>query len=437
MTTSNSTLADDRVVAPDWAELDRAHVWHPYTQMLTAPTPTPIVRAEGAYLYTADGRRIIDAVSSWWVTLHGHAEPRIVAAIAAQASVLEQVIFAGFSHEPAARLAARLAERLPGDLNRVFYSDDGSTAVEVALKICVQFWSNRGERRRRFLALEDAYHGDTFGAMSVSERSVFTAHFTPMLFDVTRLPFPGTPESEAAMLERASEELRRGDVAGVIVEPLLLGAGGMKMWRAEILAELAGLCRANDVPLIADEVLTGFGRTGRMFAVEHAGIVPDIVCLSKGLSGGFLPFSATVCRDYLYEAFLDEDRGKTLFHGHSFTADPLGCAAALASLDIFDHDPVEGRIAAIADVHRERLAAIAGHPRVADTRMLGTVAAFDLKTDSGGYLSDASGRLAPRALEAGILLRPLGHVLYLLPPYCISNQDLHDVYDFIADNLDG
>lgn len=432
----NQFQPDDHDLLPDWVTLDRAHVWHPYTQMLTAPAPTPIVRAEGAYLYTADGGRIIDAISSWWVTTHGHAEPRIVAAIAEQAARFEQVIFAGFSHEPAARLAARLADRLPGDLNRVFYSDDGSTAVEVALKICVQFWANRGEERRRFLALEDAYHGDTFGAMSVSERSVFTAHFTPMLFDVSRLPFPGTPEAEETMLVRAAEEMGRGDVAGVIVEPLLLGAGGMKMWRAETLSELAGLCLRHGVPLIADEVLTGFGRTGRMFAVEHAGIVPDIVCLSKGLSGGFLPFSATVCRDYLYEGFLDQDRSRTLFHGHSFTANPLGCAAALASLDIFDHDPVEERIGGIAQVHRERLDALSGHPRVVDARVLGTVGAFDLRTDSGGYLSDVSARLARRALDAGILLRPLGNVVYLLPPYCISKQDLHDVYDFIADNLD-
>lgn len=419
----------------DWIELDRRHVWHPYTQMLTAPQPIPIERASGAYLYTPSGRRIIDAISSWWVTLHGHAHPAIGAAIARQAAELEHVIFAGFTHEPAARLAARIAAILPEDLDRVFFSDNGSTAVEVALKMAVQYWANRREHRRRFLALDGAYHGDTFGAMSVSARSLFTRPFDEMLFEVERLPFPSEGEGAGLMLARAASELASGRIAGVIVEPLLLGAGGMRMWKEDTLQSLARLCREHGVPLIADEVLTGFGRTGRMFACERAGVVPDIVSLSKGLSGGFLPFALTVCRAPIYEAFLSEDRTRTLFHGHSFTANPLGCAAALASLDIFESEPVFERIAAIELIHRERLSDLSARTGILDPRITGTIAAFDLPAAQSGYLSEAARGLAADAFTAGILLRPLGDVVYLLPPYCISHQDLHRIYDFFLDHL--
>ncbi len=426
--------SNEDILTENWQELDRRHVWHPYTQMMTAPAPIPVEYAEGAYLVTPEGKRIIDAVSSWWVTLHGHAHPRIAEAIAEQAKKLEQVIFAGFTHEPASRLAAKLADILPGDINRIFYSDNGSTAVEVALKMCIQYWSNTGETRRTFIALEGAYHGDTFGAMSVSERSVFTAHFDALLFNVQRLPFPD-PEMEgeaARMLSEARRLIANGDIAGVIVEPLLLGAGGMKMWRPEVLAELAELCHENGIPLIADEVLTGFGRTGTMFAVEQAEIVPDIICLSKGLTGGFLPFAVTACRDYLYEAFLDTDRSKTLFHGHSYTGNPLGCAAALAGLEIFEHEPVFERMAMIEQMHRRLLQKIGSIPAVTRTRVLGTVAAFDISTDDEGYLSAATGDLAVKAMEHGILLRPLGNVVYLLPPFCITETELEYIYDFIA-----
>ncbi|MDB5035388.1 MAG: adenosylmethionine-8-amino-7-oxononanoate aminotransferase [Chlorobi bacterium] len=418
-----------------WVEMDRRHVWHPYTQMLAAPAPVPIARGEGAYLITGDGRRILDAISSWWVTLHGHCHPHIVSAIARQAAELEQVIFAGFTHQPAARLASELAGILPGDIDRVFYSDDGSTAVEIALKMCIGLWANRGERRGRFLALEDAYHGDTFGAMAVSERSVFTRQFSALLFDVTRLPFPADGEPEERFLTAAADELRKGDVAGVIVEPLILGAGGMRPWSPGALARLAALCRANGVPLIADEVMTGFGRTGTMFAVERAEIVPDIICLSKGLSGGFLPFAVTACRPWIYEAFLSDDRSRALFHGHSFTANPLGCAAALASLELFRTEPVMERIASIEAVHRERMAALAASGAVADARVLGTIAAFNLRSDTTGYLSNAAARIVRRGFERGFLLRPLGDVVYIMPPYCTSSHDLHRLHDFLADEL--
>lgn len=418
-----------------WTSLDRRHVWHPYTQMQTAPDPIPVAGGDGAWLLLSDGGRILDAISSWWVTLHGHAHPRIAGAIAEQAMKLEQVIFAGFTHEPAARLAAKLASVLPGDIDRIFYSDNGSTAVEVALKMCLGYWSNRGETRRRFLALDGAYHGDTFGAMAVSARSVFTRQFESLLFDVARLPFPATAEDEERMLAAARNEMASGDVAGVIVEPLLLGAGGMRIWSSGSLARLSALCGEHGIPLIADEVMTGFGRTGRMFAVEHAGIVPDIITLSKGLSGGFLPFAVTACRPHIYEAFLSDDRSKALFHGHSYTANPLGCAAALASLEIFEEEPVFERIGMIESIHRERLADLAARTSIICPRLLGTIAAFDLPAPATGYLSDVAAAIVRRALDRGILLRPLGEVLYIMPPYCITSDELHGIYDFLLAEL--
>lgn len=417
----------------DWIALDRRHCWHPYTQMQTAPAPLPVVRGEGAHLVTSDGRRILDAISSWWVTTHGHAHPDIARAIAEQAGKLEQVIFAGFTHEPAARLAAKLASILPGDIEKIFYSDDGSTAVEVALKMCIGYWTNRGEMRGTFLALEDAYHGDTFGAMAVSARSVFTRSFDRHLFEVTRLPFP--TDGGERLLATAEEAMRAGDVAGVIVEPMVLGAGGMRFWSAETLAALGELCARHGVPLIADEVMTGFGRTGRMFAVEHASLVPDIICLSKGLSGGSLPIAVTACRPHIYEAFLSDDRAKALFHGHSFTANPIGCAAALASLEIFEREPVMERIATIESIHAERLAELASAAPIRNPRHLGTIAAFELPAPEGGYLSDVAAGIVRRAIDRGYLLRPLGDVLYIMPPYCITSEDLHGLYDFLTDEL--
>lgn len=425
--------------ASDWPALDARHVWHPYTQMATASPPHAVLRGEGAYLYLSDGRRVFDAISSWWVTLHGHAHPHIAAAIARQAAVLEQVIHAGFAHEPAALLAARLAALLPGDLERIFYSDDGSTAVEVALKMCVGMWSNRGERRTRFLALDGAYHGDTFGAMSVSARSVFTRSVERLLFETVHLPFPagdGAGEDGAALLlERADAELRRGDVAGLIVEPMVLGAGGMRVWSAAALRGLAGLCRSHGVPLIADEVMTGFGRTGRMFAVEHAGVVPDIICLAKGLTGGFVPLAVTACRAWIYDAFLSDDRARMLFHGHSFTANPIGCAAALACLEVFAREPVMERAAAIERVHNGRMAGLAARFDIRSPRVIGTIAAFDLPGDAG-YLGEDGARLARYAFERGVFIRPLGDVVYLMPPLCTTVHELNELYDILIDGLE-
>ena len=404
-------------------------IWHPYTQEATEPPPIPIDQGKGAYLYTRDGRRLIDGISSWWVNLHGHGHPLIAEAIAAQACKLEHVIFAGFTHEAAEELAKRLARILPAELDRVFYSDNGSTAVEVALKIAIQYWYNQGQtKKHRIVALEHAYHGDTIGAMSVSADSPFTA-----AFEVLRLPVFRV--RNAAELEELVSK-REDEIAAMIVEPLVQGAGGMKMYPASELKRFQQLCAEHSVLLIADEVFTGLGRTGRMFACEHAGITPDLMCISKGLTGGFLPFAVTVCRSEIYSAFHSTDRSRTFFHGHSYSGNPLGCAAANATLKIFETEPVFERITAIERIHEARLADFRQHPTVVDARMLGTISAIELRSGDAGYLSSVRSRLYNFFIEHGVLLRPLGNVVYIVPPYVIRQDDLHYTYEIVGKALD-
>jgi adenosylmethionine-8-amino-7-oxononanoate aminotransferase len=422
-------------------ERDRAHLWHPYTQMQTAPPPLPIVRGEGVYLFTEDGRKILDGISSWWVNIHGHSHPDLNRALADQARELEHVMFAGCTHPPAVDLAERLVARLPAGLNRVFYSDNGSTAVEVALKMAWQYWRNQGQPQRRvFLTLHHAYHGDTVGAMSVSGESVFTGVFSPLLFPVARAHAPycyrcplGLERASCAIEclgDLANQLQTLGDgVAAVIVEPMIQGAGGMIVWPREFLSGVRRLCDEHGTLLIADEVFTGFGRTGRMFACEHAAVAPDIICLSKALTAGYLPLGATVTTEAVYEAFLSDDRGRTLFHGHSFTGNPLACAVAIASLDLFARYDVLGRVGRIERQLREGLSPLSDHQRVGDVRVIGGVGAIELVSDkrtrsAGGYLDDIGPRLTAAFLDRGLLLRPLGNVLYVMPPYVITESEL-------------
>lgn len=417
-------------------QADLRTVWHPYTQHAIMDAPIEVVRAEGAYLYTRDGRKLFDGISSWWVTAHGHSHPSIAAAIAKQAATLDQVIFTTFTHEPAALLAAELLDVVPRGLSRVFFSDDGSTAVEAGIKMALQYHANRdhanrGQTRRLVVALDNAYHGDTFGAMSVSAASVFTAPFESHLFEIARLPDPNDGDTLAAF--DALLESRGDELAALIVEPLLMGSGGMRMYDATVLTGLFERARARGVLCIADEVLTGFGRTGPMFACEIASVSPDILCLSKGITGGMLPLGATLATEEIFASFLSDDRRRTLFHGHSYTANPIACAAARASLALFDEES-HTRRTTIARVHAERMAKIAAYPTVTNPRLLGTIAAFDLDT-GGGYLSPVGRELTAFALDHDVFMRPLGNVVYLLPPYCSTADDLHNAYSVLEQFL--
>lgn len=389
------------------AERDRKVLWHPYTQMQTAPAPLEIVHGRGVWLYTADGRKILDGISSWWTNIHGHSHPKLNEALAKQARELEHVIFAGCTHAPAVELAEGLLRVLPQGLARVFYSDNGSTAVEVAIKIAVQYWRNLGENRTKFAVLEHSYHGDTVGAMSASERGPFTAAFAPLMFEVERFS--------------SLEALKGNRYAAVMIEPMLQGAGGMIVHSPEFVRGVRDLCSRYGTLMIADEVLTGFGRTGKMFACEHAGITPDIVCLSKGLTGGYLPLGATMTTQTIYDAFLSDDRAKTFFHGHSYTANPLACAVACASLQLFDEEPVLERVARIERQMRDGLVSLRSLPHVADVRVLGDVGVVELR--GGGYLDRLGPKLAAEFLKRGLLLRPLGNVVYFMPPYVISEEE--------------
>ncbi|TGG86698.1 MAG: adenosylmethionine--8-amino-7-oxononanoate transaminase [Aphanocapsa feldmannii 288cV] len=412
------------------------HLWHPYTQPATADPPLRVVAGHGAELELEDGRRLIDAISSWWVTLHGHGHPLVAEAIADQARRLEQVIFANFSHGPAERLAERLVGHWPW-LERVFFSDNGSTAVEVCLKVALQSWVNRGEPRQRVVAFEGAYHGDTFGAMAVGARGLFSAPFEPLLFEVARAPWPATwlgdqavEAREAAALTELERLLAQEPTAAVILEPLVQGAGGMAMVRPAFLQRLEGLVRQAGALLICDEVLVGFGRVGAVSASVRAGLRPDLVALSKGLTAGFLPMGVSLASGALYGDFLGSQPNRTLFHGHSFTANPLGCAAANASLDLLEHPEAAHRD--FEARHRPRLRALAKLPGLQHPRLCGTIAALDLQVDRPGYLNQAGQQVRRACLEQGVFLRPLGHVLYLLPPLCLDNAQLDRCYEALA-----
>ena len=407
-------------------------IWHPFTQHgLGEPIPL-VARSEGAALFTADGRRVIDAISSWWVTTHGHCHPRIMAAIAEQAQKLDQIIFAGWTHEPAEEVARELLAIMPPELTRVFFSDSGSTSVEVALKMALGFWRNRGEERHRILVLEHGYHGDTVGGMSVGARGVFNQAYAPLLFDVGTIPFPGgDPQPSYDALEA---ECTAG-AAAFILEPLVLGAGGMLMYPPAVLAEFAAICRRHDVLLIADEVMTGWGRTGTLLACERAGVVPDILCLSKGLTGGAVPLAVTLASEPIYRAHLSDDRARMFFHSSSYTANPLACAAAAANLAIWREEPVLDRIGLLASRQAERLARIAANPAVENPRQLGTITAFEVRSPVAGYLSDFAPRLMAFCRERGVLLRPLGNTVYVMPPYCIDEADLDAIYAVIEEGI--
>ncbi len=410
-------------------------VWHPFTQHALAPQAIEIARGQGAWLETHDGARLLDLISSWWVVTHGHRHPAIVQAIKDQADRLDQVIFAGFTHRPAEALASRLLARVGGDLAHVFYSDSGSTAVEVALKMALGFWRNTGETRTRIVALEHAYHGDTIGTMAAGARGVFNAAYEPLLFDVMRLPFPHAGREDDT-LNALRQACAAGDVAALIVEPLLLGAGGMMTYSAQILRALREICRETGTLFIADEVMTGFGRTGTFTACEQAGVSPDIMCLAKGITGGSMPLAVTLSTRAIFDAHYSTDRTKTFFHSSSYTANPIACAAGVANLDVWDNEPVRERVATLARWQAEFIAGFAQDDRFAHARSCGTIAALDLVVADQGYLASVGPRLYDFFLSRGLLLRPLGNTIYLMPPYCITQDELALAYRAIRDAAD-
>lgn len=412
-------------------EKDLQNIWHPYTQIKGSTPPIAIVRGEGVYLFDEQGNSYIDAISSWWVNVHGHSHPHIAEKVAEQLNTLEHVIFAGFTHPKAVELAERLLKLLPEKQSKIFFSDNGSTAVEVAVKMALQYWHNKGIEKRKVIALEGAYHGDTFGAMSVSERSAFSKPFASLLFDVIHIEFPGKGREDVS-LKQLKDALAGGDIAAFIFEPLVQGASGMRMYGADILEKMIACCRKNKVLTIADEVMTGFGRTGKFFASDHLSEKPDMCCLSKGLTGGTMAMGITSCTQQVFDAFSAEDKSKTFFHGHSFTANPLACAASCASLDIFEKPLTWQRIRQIEEKHAAFVKESEGHALIKDIRQKGTILAIELETDEKpSYFSDIGTRIRDYFISKGIILRPLGNVLYVLPPYCITDNELDKIYEAI------
>jgi len=415
------------------SERDQQVVWHPFTQMKTAAPPIAIISGKGACLFDDNGNKYIDGISSWWTNTHGHSHPYIAQKIAEQASKLEHVIFADFTHEPAVELAERLLEKLPSEQARVFYTDNGSTAVEVGLKMCFQYWYNIEQPKTKIIAFKDAYHGDTFGAMSVGGRSQFSKPFAPFLFDVAFIDSP-VKGKEAEVLEQFNQLAESGDIAGFIFEPLILGAGGMLMYSPEVLDQLFEICKKHNIVTIADEVMVGFYRTGKFFATDHCKLKPDIYCLSKGLTGGTMALGVTTCNSKIYDAFYSDSKLKTLFHGHSFTANPIACATALASLDLFEKNETIANIKRIIKQHDKFTEKINHHSNVKNVRKRGTVVAFDVVTGSEtSYFNNIREVIWDFFISRHIILRPLGNTIYILPPYCTTDEELNEIYQTIFD----
>ncbi len=425
----------ERTDLSDWEMWDEQYVWHPYTQMKGAKHLS-VESAKGSQIKLKDGREIIDAVSSWWVNPHGHSHPYIAEKIHEQAQNLAHVIFAGFRHEPAARLAKTLADWLPGSLNRVFFSDNGSTAVEAALKMCIQAHYNEGKPKKTIVAFEGAYHGDTLGAISTSAQDTFFTAFKEYTFEIQRIPLPNAGNFKDCF-EKFHSVLKDGDVAAFIYEPLVQGAAGMEIYSPFHLEQLIQLAKQWGAYCIADEVMTGFGRTGKTFASEYMETSPDVICLSKCLTGGALPMAITVGSDEIYEKFFSDEKQKMFFHGHSFTGNPIGCAASIASLELLKKQDCQDAIQRINRQHKAFSDRIKSHPKVTRLRMMGTILAFDWKIDEKtNYYAEIRDELYEFFLSKGVLLRPLGNIVYILPPYCISKEELEEVYSAIESALE-
>jgi len=420
----------------DLSITDKENIWHPFTPLTGVPAPLLITHANGIYLHTSDGRKIIDGISSWWVNLHGHAHPKIAQAVADQAAKLEHVIFAGFTHEPAIKLSENLLKFLPSNFSKIFFSDNGSTAVEVALKMAMQYWHNQGMDRKKIIAIEGAYHGDTFGSMSVGDRSIFTTPFSTYLFDVEFVKFPDKG-NEDEVIKQFRKIADNGNVGAFIYEPLVQAAGGMRMYSSELLNMLVEYAQTKDIICIADEVFTGFGRTGKLLASDYVTQKPDLIALSKGLTGGTLPLGVTAVSSKIASAFQSSDFTKTFFHGHSYTANPIACAAANASFELLTDPICTQNISNISNHHSKFVNKISSHAAIKEARSLGTILAIELNTnDQSSYTNELRKKIYSFFIERDILLRPLGNTFYVVAPYCISHDELKHVYSVINEFLE-
>lgn len=418
------------------SERDQKYLWHPYTQHKTAALPIAIKKGEGALLWDENNKEYIDAIASWWVNPYGHSNKFIADAIYKQLTTLEHVLFGGFTHEPAIVLGEKLIEILPDNQQKVFFSDNGSTAVEVAIKVALQFFFNKGEKRTTIIAFENAFHGDTFAAMAASGISFYTQAFEGMFIDVVRIPAP-IKGQEQESYDALRAQIKNNNCAGFIFEPLVQGAAGMVMHEPEALAKLIEICRENQVLTIADEVMTGFGKTGKNFAMDYVNALPDMMCLSKALTGGTIPMAITTFTNEIFEAFYDEDINKALFHGHTFTANPTGCAAALASLELLNTPEMQANLVRVNENHLTFQNKIKQHPKVETTRVLGTIFALEIKTEgTASYYGSLRNKLYDFFIEHGVILRPVGNIVYILPPYIITNAQLQKVYQVVEQALE-
>nr|WP_315150117.1 adenosylmethionine--8-amino-7-oxononanoate transaminase [uncultured Flavobacterium sp.] len=420
----------------NFSERDQKHLWHPYTQHKTSKPPIAIVRGEGALLWDENNKEYIDAIASWWVNPFGHSNPFIADAIYKQLTTLEHVLFGGFTHEPAIILAEKLMQILPKNQQKLFFSDNGSTSVEIAIKVALQYFFNRGEKKTTIIAFENAFHGDTFAAMAASGISFFVEAFQGMMIDVIRIPVP-VKGCEQESFDALAKAIKNQDCAGFIFEPLVQGAAGMVMYEPEALDELIRICRENKVLTIADEVMTGFGKTGKTFACDYLTVQPDMMCLSKALTGGTIPMAITTFTQDIFNAFYDEDINKALFHGHTFTANPTGCAAALASLSLLQTQVMQNNLIRVNQSHLNFQKHIQNHPKVTTTRVLGVIFALEIQTESAAsYYGTLRNKLYDFFIENGVILRPVGNIVYILPPYVITDVQLQKVYEVVEKALE-
>ncbi len=412
-------------------EKDQKYLWHPYTQHKTAALPIVISKGEGALLWDENDKEYVDAIASWWVNPFGHSNKFIADAIYKQLTTLEHVLFGGFTHEPAIQVAEKLMEILPSNQQKIFFSDNGSTAVEVAIKVALQFFYNKGEKRKTIIAFEDAFHGDTFAAMAASGISFYTQAFQGMFIDVVRISVP-IKGKEQESFESLKNVIAMHDCAGFIFEPLVLGAAGMVMYESAALDELIKICKENNVLTIADEVMTGFGKTGKTFACDYLEAQPDMMCLSKALTGGTIPMAITTFTQELFDGFYSDDINKALFHGHTFTANPTGCAAALASFELLQSEAMQQNILRVNKSHLKFRERIGNHPKVKTSRVLGVIFALEMKTENAeSYYGTLRNQLYNFFIANGIVLRPVGNIIYILPPYIITDAQLEKIYEII------